>query len=57
MKRVLVESDSDSEIKLSINNDYAKRYNTWREKEELQKREFYHFDLQILRFIVTDGKF
>lgn len=32
-------SDSDEEVELKLNEDYAKNYNKWREKEELQKRE------------------
>lgn len=30
-------SDSDEEVELKLNEDYAKNYNKWREKEELQK--------------------
>ena len=31
-------SDSDEELK--INTDYAKNYNNWRQKEELNKRKY-----------------
>ncbi|XP_064476760.1 protein KRI1 homolog [Ornithodoros turicata] len=31
------ESDSDAQNELKLNEDYAKKYNQWREKEELQK--------------------
>jgi hypothetical protein len=29
--------DLDSEVKIEINESYAGRYNSWRQKEELQK--------------------
>lgn len=32
--------NSDSEGELTINTDYAKNYNNWRQKEELNKREY-----------------
>ncbi|CAN7937194.1 unnamed protein product [Ixodes hexagonus] len=31
------DSDSDGQVELKLNEDYAKNYNKWREKEELQK--------------------
>ena len=32
------DDDVDPEdFKIKVNNDYAKRYDNWREKEELQK--------------------
>lgn len=34
---MLLGDDSDSEVKLEINKNYAGRYNSWRHKEELQK--------------------
>ncbi|XP_069681632.1 protein KRI1 homolog [Periplaneta americana] len=34
---MLLGDDSDSEIKIEVNKNYADRYNTWRQKEELQK--------------------
>jgi hypothetical protein len=34
---MLLGDDSDSEVKLEVNKDYAGRYNSWRHKEELQK--------------------
>jgi hypothetical protein len=37
---MLLGDDSDSEVKLEINKDYAGRYNSWRHKEELQKCKF-----------------
>ena len=41
---MLLGDDSDSEIKLTINESYAGRYNTWRQKEELQKCKFVKCD-------------
>lgn len=32
-------SDDDHNISLETQNEYAKQYNTWREKEELYKRK------------------
>ncbi|XP_047117987.1 protein KRI1 homolog [Schistocerca piceifrons] len=37
MKELLCGSDSEPENILTVNKSYAERYNTWREKEELQK--------------------
>jgi hypothetical protein len=34
---MLLGDDSDSEVKIEINKSYAGRYNSWRQKEELQK--------------------
>jgi hypothetical protein len=34
---MLLGDDSDSEVKIEINKDYAGHYNSWRQKEELQK--------------------
>jgi hypothetical protein len=34
---MLLGDDSDSEVKIEINENYASRYNSWRQKEELQK--------------------
>jgi hypothetical protein len=34
---MLFGDDSDSEVKIGINKDYAGRYSSWRHKEELQK--------------------
>lgn len=31
---------SDSEVKIEINKNYAGHYDSWRQKEELQKRKF-----------------
>lgn len=37
-KRSLLDlDDDDNDIKLEINRDYAHKYSTWRQKEELQK--------------------
>ena len=33
------EEDDDNKVELKINDRYADRYNTWREKEEMQKCE------------------
>jgi hypothetical protein len=37
---MLLGDDSDSEVKIKINENYAGHYNSWRQKEELQKRKF-----------------
>ncbi|GJQ79155.1 hypothetical protein Trydic_g5406 [Trypoxylus dichotomus] len=37
MSKVLFDSDSESDTCLKVNNEYAKNYNTWRQKEELNK--------------------
>jgi hypothetical protein len=37
---MLLADDSDSEVKIEINKNYADSYNSWRQKEELQKRKF-----------------
>jgi len=37
---MLLGDDSDSEVKIEINKNYAGHYNSWRQKEELQKRKF-----------------
>jgi len=37
---MLLGDDSDSEVKIEINKKYADHYNSWRQKEELQKRKF-----------------
>lgn len=34
---MLLGDDSDSEVKIEINKNYAGHYNSWRQKEELQK--------------------
>lgn len=36
-KPPLLKDSSDSEVELTINKDYANRYDSWRHKEELQK--------------------
>ena len=41
MACVLFEGDSSgSEAGFSVSNKYAEEYNSWREKEEYQKRKF-----------------
>jgi len=57
------ESDSDDEAKnsintkkaknleLSINKNYAQRYDTWRGKEELQKRNYTLFIEYFFRYV------
>ncbi|XP_067004605.2 protein KRI1 homolog [Anabrus simplex] len=40
-------SDSDSEVELTINKDYAERYNNWRQKEELQKLKDRHGEVAL----------
>ncbi|KRT78798.1 hypothetical protein AMK59_6664 [Oryctes borbonicus] len=37
MSKVLFDSDSESDAHLKVDNEYAKNYNTWRQKEELNK--------------------
>lgn len=36
-KKLIVESDSDSEPEIYINKEYAEKYENWRKKEEYQK--------------------
>lgn len=36
------DENSDSNIEFKINNEYAKNYNQWRQKEELHKRQYLH---------------
>lgn len=35
----IFDNDSDSDIEIKTNNDYAKNYDVWRKKEELNRRE------------------
>lgn len=37
-KKKLFDEESDEEVTLKTENEYAKKYDTWREKEELYKR-------------------
>lgn len=32
-----LDNEDDSNVELKVNKDYANKYSTWREKEELQK--------------------
>ena len=34
------DNSSDSDAGFNINKDYAKKYDSWRQAEELQKREY-----------------
>ncbi|XP_050352582.1 protein KRI1 homolog [Nymphalis io] len=38
-KPILFDEDSEEEVEIKTENEYAKRYDTWREKEELHKLE------------------
>lgn len=38
-KPALFDDDSDEEVALKTENEYAKKYDKWREKEELHKRK------------------
>lgn len=38
MKKLFDGDDSDSDIDIKTDNAYAKNYNNWRQKEELNKR-------------------
>lgn len=42
------DSDSDGQVELKLNEDYAKNYNKWREKEELQKLKDKYGDAAML---------
>lgn len=35
------EESEDEDVSFKLDNQYAKRYDNWREKEELHKREWY----------------
>lgn len=39
MSKKLFEEDLAEELDIKTNNEYAKTYDTWRKKEELNKRE------------------
>lgn len=38
-KKKLFDEDSDDEINIKTENEYAKKYDSWREKEEIHKCE------------------
>ena len=38
-KPTLFDEDSEEEVALKTENEYAKKYDAWREKEELHKCE------------------
>lgn len=40
-KPKLFDEDSEEEVSLKTENEYAKKYDKWREKEELYKRMYY----------------
>lgn len=42
-KAKLFDDDSDEEVEIITENEYAKRYDAWREKEELHKCMYFYF--------------
>lgn len=38
-KDKLFEDDSEEEVSFKTENEYAKKYDSWREKEEVHKRK------------------
>lgn len=40
-KKKLFEDDSEEDIAIKTENEYAKKYDTWRKKEEIYKCKFY----------------
>lgn len=38
-KQTLFDDDSEEEVAIKTENEYAKKYDTWREKEEIHKRK------------------
>lgn len=39
-KKKLFEDDSEEDIAIKTENEYAKKYDTWRKKEEIYKCKF-----------------
>lgn len=39
----IFDGESDSDVEIKTNNAYAKNYNNWRKKEELNKRKINTF--------------
>lgn len=39
-KQELFDGDSEDEVEIKIENEYAKKYDKWRGKEEIHKREY-----------------
>lgn len=42
-KQHLFDDESEEEVEIKTENEYAKKYDQWRGKEEMHKREFYLF--------------
>lgn len=40
MPKLFDDDDDISDVELKTNKEYATHYNTWRQKEELNKRKF-----------------
>lgn len=38
-KQKLFDEESEEEVEIKIENEYAKKYDKWRGKEEIHKRE------------------
>lgn len=39
MPKLFADDDQESDVEIRTNTEYATRYNTWRQKEELNKRK------------------
>lgn len=42
-KQKLFDDESEEEVDLKTENEYAKKYDKWRGKEEIHKRESFYF--------------
>lgn len=48
---LLGDDDSDTEVSFTISKDFAKRYDKWRQGEELEKRTYQIFQLTWLGYV------
>ncbi len=53
MNKLFDQDCDDDDGKLQVNENYAGRYNRWREKEEFEKREYFFLLLSLLSFHTT----
>lgn len=44
-KKKLFDDDSEEEVAIKTENEYAKKYDSWREKEELHKCKLQYFHM------------
>lgn len=50
-KQTLFDEDSEEEVTLKTENEYAKKYDAWREKEELHKCEL-NLTIQLFKLFI-----